>query len=424
MDTRHRQLAVLVNSPRTRRRAAGVRTGRSCVIAAALLFAPQANADELDTLNFTLTETLTYESNIFRSPDNVGPRPGFNTKADRISVTTAGLKFDKPYAQQRLQFDVTQTVRRYSVFDYLDTEALNYKAAWLWKLTPYLSGTLSADQAQTEVPFVDVGGTQRNTRTTENRNLNIDAWLGGAWHLLAAFGQSESKTEQAIIAAPSFTSKRTEAGLRYDAKSGNSVTVTQRWIPAETINLRLDPVNLIETNYRDTESEVKASWKLSGRSILDGRLTHKVRTNEHFSQRDFSGNAGELRYVWTPTGKLQLDLTLGRNVLPYSAFGNITQNSTYSVENIQSLGGLLQVDAKVALNFGLSRRTADFLGPIFAVTAPARSDETRSARVGLNWKPIRNLSLNASVSRDQRDSNTAGFQYKGNVATLGLTLTF
>jgi exopolysaccharide biosynthesis operon protein EpsL len=424
MDTRHRQLAVLVNSPRTRRRAAGVRTGRLCVIAAALLFAPQANADEQDTLNFTLTETITYDDNIFKSPDNVGPRAGFNTKADRISVTTAGLRFDKPYAQQRLQFEVVQTYRRYEVFDYLNTEALNYKAAWQWKLTPYLTGTLSADRAQTEVPFIDVGGTQRNTRTIESRNLNIDGWLGGAWHLLAGIGQTDSKTEQAIIAAPSFTSTRTEAGVRYDSKSGNSITFTQRWAPAVTVNQRLDPVNLIETDYRDTESEVKAAWKLSGRSSLDGRLTHKIRTNEHFSQRDFSGNAGELRYVWTPTGKLQLDFTLGRNVLPYSAFGNITQNSTYSVDQTQTVGGLLQVDARISMNFSFTRRTTDYLGPIFAVTAPARSDESRSARIGMNWKPHRNIALNGSVSHDQRESNAAGFQFKGNVATLGLTLTF
>ena len=393
------------------------------VLAAAFL-AQSAVADQYDTLNLVMSDSLTYDANVFRTPDSIGPQPGFSTKSDNINVSNVGLRINKPYAQQRFQFDATKSMTRYKTFSFLDSEALNYRGAWLWALTPHLTGTLSTDRAQSQIPFTQIGGTQSNVRTTNSRNFNLDGWVSGAWHLLAGVGQTESKTEQAILSLPSSRSNRVEAGLRYAAASGNSVTFTQRSITADVINQPLDPVNLIDTNYRDTESELKVNWKPSGHSTIDSSLTRKERRNEHFAQRDFSGYAGELRYGWTPTGKLQFNLVASRTILPYAAFGNTIQNSTYQVNQALSLGSVWQVHAKTAVRLNFVRTLSDYRGPVFAVTGPAQHDDFRSAQLGVDWAVTRYLSLSASLQRDRRSSNVARLEFTDTVATVSAALTF
>ena len=52
----------------------------------------------------------TWDSNIFRLNDSAGP------KSDRVNATYVGLRVDKPYAQQRVQLDVTETANHYKTF--------------------------------------------------------------------------------------------------------------------------------------------------------------------------------------------------------------------------------------------------------------------------------------------------------------------
>ena len=388
------------------------------------IFAAPACADEFDALNFVLGQTITYDANIFRTPDSAGPQPGFNSKGDRIDATSVGFKINKPYALQRLQADFTQTTTRFNTFNFLNSEAITYRAAWLWALTPHLTGTLSTDSSQSQVSFAQAGGSQKNLRTSTNRTLSVDGWLSGGWHVLGGVTQSEAKTEQVNLSTPSYDSRRIEAGVRYEAASANSVSVTRRTIPADTINQRLDPVNFIDTAYRDVESELKVHWKPSGNSMFDGTLNRKQRINEHFAQRDFSATTGELRYGWTPTGKLQINLSANRNISPFVAFGNTIQNSSYVIDNTLLIGAVLQADAKVSFSANLTRKLSNYGGPVFVVTGPPRQDDFRSLQVGVSWSPLRVLTLSANFEHDRRDSNASGFQFTDNVATFSASATF
>jgi exopolysaccharide biosynthesis operon protein EpsL len=417
MDTRDRPLAVLVIWRATQRIA---RLGRiTFALCGAVLFCPRpAIADQFDTVNFVLGDTLTHDANVFRTPD------GASAQSDRINQISAGVKIDKPYAQQRFQADVTKILTRYDNFSSLNVDALNYRGAWLWALTPRVTGALGADRSQAQIPFAQIGGTQRNVRTTNNRNFNVDGLLGGGWHLLAGLGRSESTTEQTLLSLPSYRSHRVEAGLRYTAASGNMISFIQRSSPTVLVNQPLDAVNLIDTDYTDAESELRASWRLSGNSAFDGTLTRKRRSNDHFAQRDFTGMAGEIRYLWTPAGKLQFSLTAGRAVAPYAAFGNTIENSTYRIDQSLSFGAEWNAAAKVALRLNLGRTRSDFAGPVFVVTGPARSDDFQTARISADWTPVRNLSLSAGIERDRRASNVTRFEFSDTLTTLSAALNF
>ena len=384
-----------------------------------------AYADEQDTVNFTLGTNFLYNSNVFRTPDTSGPQAGFTTKADIITNNNAGVTIAKSYSQQRFQLDSNYSMRQYDTFSRLDANTLNYHGAWLWALTPHVTGSFNLTQNQAEIPFTDTTGeTTRNTRTSTSRTMSLDGWISGKWHVIAGLGQTESKTEQAILSTPATKSQYMEAGLRYVATSQNSITLRHRVTPVELTNFTLDPNSLTETNYKDIETEIKVSWKLSGQSTIDGRLARKSRRNEHFAQRDFSGISGNLNYAWKPTAKLQFTFGASRNVSAFGAVGNATQNSSFRLDQTLTVGAAWSTSARTSMNLSLSRQQSDFLGPVFGNTSAARVDELTNAQLGMSWGVRRYVTLSASVGRDFRASNAAGFQFSNNSASLGAQLNF
>jgi len=166
------------------------------------------------------------------------------------------------------------------------------------------------------------------------------------------------------------------------------------------------------------------TWRPTGKSNFDAGVTYKTRDNLHFSQRNFSGTAGRLNYIWTPTGKLSININATRTILPYAAFGNTLENSTYVVNQTLTLGAGWSISGKTSASLSFSRTHSDYRGPVFAVTSPARVDDLNVAQVGISWAADRWISLSASVVHTDRSSNIGTFQFNGNVAQIGAALRF
>ena len=199
-----------------------------CAMAAALA-QPVAAQDR--PISLRLSTSILWDANVFRLPDSA-PDPqlarGIPGKSDRITTTTLGLRIDKAYAQQRFQLDASQTATRYANFTFLERDAFQYDGAWLWSLTPRISGKLSADHSESLIPFTDLTTPVPNFRATDKRSFNLDGWMFGGWHLLAGAVNTDVKTTQVFLAQPSFNSNSAEVGLKYLAGSGNSIAATTR----------------------------------------------------------------------------------------------------------------------------------------------------------------------------------------------------
>ena len=398
-------------------------TAAACALAAAFL-APPALGDEYDAINLVLGTSLTHDANVFRRPDNSPPLTGFSTKSDRISVAYAGVRIDKPYAQQRFQLDATGIYTRYNTFSFLDFDAFEYRGAWLWHLTPRVSGTLSAERKQALVPFADFQGFERNVRTTDSRGFNLDGWVFGGWHLLAGASQSESKNGVQFLAEGDSRTTSGEAGVKYVAGSGSSLAVTRRSTQGDFLNRVVDPVNFFDNRFRQEETEIKAAWNVSGKSMVNGRLTSLERRHEHFAQRDFSGTAGQLDYTWTPTGKLRLAFSAKRDIGSWWDLGSVTADSSYKVTDTLSFAPTWQVDAKIAVRVRFDRIQIDYRGPVIADLRPVRSDTLRSAQVAVDWSPMRYVFFSASLERDSRSSTNPGFEFGDTIGSLSVSLMF
>lgn len=372
-------------------------------------------------LAVVLGGSVVWDANLFRLPGSVDPLAavGKPNKDDRITTTYVGLRIDKSFAQQRFQLDVTRTTTRYNSFTFLDFDALDYRGAWLWHLTPRVSGTLSTEHRQALVPFADFRAFQRNISDTDRRIFNLDGWLAGGWHLLLGVFDAETRYTQVFLPQTSSRVRGAEAGLKYIAASGSSVTATRRSTKGTTINQPLDPVNLIDDGFRIQESELHSTWLVSGKSALNGRLAWVERSHEHFAQRDFSGMAGNFDYTWTPTAKLRLAVSARREL---SSWWDLI--SSYSVSDTLSFTPTWQASTKTAVRMRLDCTQRDYRGPVIANPGPLRDETVCSAGLGADWTPLRYVTFSANLQRDRRSSNYSAFDFQDTIAVVSASLMF
>jgi exopolysaccharide biosynthesis operon protein EpsL len=365
--------------------------------------------------------SVTWDSNVFHLPDSVAPQAllGKPTKSDRISATYAGLRVDKPYAQQRFLLDLTGTAYRYNNFSFLDFNALQYQGAWQWHFTPRVSGTLAADRTEALVNYTDFRDpTQRNVRTVQNRSLAFDAWLFGGWHLVGGARQQVASNSVSFVQLGSYRVTGGEGGAKYVAGSGSSVTFNLRSVAGHFTDRVADPVTLVDDGFRRSESELLATWIVTGKSTLDGRLARVDYRSSHFAKRNFTGAAARLGYRWAPTARLSLNLAVSRDLQPWQ-----DNFASYRVEKRLSFGPRWQLGARTALAMTLDHVASDFRNPVVPA-GPDRRYAFRSAQFALDWQILRNVTIKASVQRSLQTSTDPTVPFSATIATLDASLMF
>jgi exopolysaccharide biosynthesis operon protein EpsL len=367
-----------------------------------------------DVLNFIVGGSVAHDSNLFRvSGQAVSPQ------SDNIATGYIGLRLDKPYAQQRLQLDATVTAYRYDRFSYLDFNALDYQAAWLWHVTPRVSGSLWANRTETPTRFEDQVGFQRNVRTTESYGFSVDGLITGGWHAVAGLAHSSSEGEDtAVQNEPTYRQDSAEAGVRYLFKSGsNGIVLWRRNEGSQDDRFQNSVVGPGSEDYVQDDIEARGTWLVSAKSTLAGRVTYLDRRYEQVPLRDFSGTAGAVSFRWRPTTTVDVRLSGARVIAPWQSLF-----SSYRTRNAFSLVPTWQATAKTTVSIGLRRTYDDY--PTVVAGLPDRKDTTDHAILSAEWNPVRSLSIYASVLREVRSSNIALEEYNTTVSQIGATFTF
>ena len=375
--------------------------------------APGAAAQER-VLGLVVGAYETWDSNIFRLADVNGP------ESERFTTAYVGLRVDKRYKQQEFQLDVTQSAVRYNKFAYLNFDPLDYRGAWLWHLSPRVTGTLSTAQQQYLYRFEETANivTQRNIVTRNSSLFTTDGWLFGGWHLLAGALYNKVDNSVPVPATPNYRESGGEGGVKYVALSNSFVAANFRFLRGE-YDRPLDSIAVFDDGYRRSESEVSAEWVLSAKSTFRGSMGWFDYRADHFSQRDFSGPVGRLVYAWSPTTRLRFDLSAIRDLQTY--WDNL---SSYRVVDVLAIAPAWNVSPRTVLRGELAYEADDYRNPVIPYPGPLRQDTARRVRVGADWVPWRSVTLGANVVWERRSSNFAVFEYDDTRATLNASLTF
>ena len=389
-----------------------------------------ARADAEDPFNVLVGASLTHDDNLFRLASSTDPQLvlGQSSQSDWITTASLGLRIDKPWSLQRLQLDATATHYRYRNFSYLNFDGFDYRAAWLWELTPRLTGRLTADREESLNSYSDYRSsyTVRNTRTSENRHFDADWWLHGSWHVLGGVAEYQQRNGQLYAADSGYRLLSAEAGGKYVAESGSSVSLLGRNGRGDYLDRNVGPTSLYDNRFDQHEAEVRAIWLVSGKSTLDSRIAHVERKYEHLGNLDYSGTTGRLDYRWTPTGKLQVAVVAARDISSYQEYIPGIYNSSYYVADSLSIAPIWAVGAKTSLRLKYDQSQRNFHGELSPGSAATqqRTDKPRTLLLGLDWAPTRTLSLSGSLQWDRRSSSITGLDYNEASAAFTAQLVF
>lgn len=398
------------------------RFSRTTIAACVLAVCGVAWADTDDTLQLAARYELLHESNLFRlSSTQPSSALGGRSRSDTLQVGSVGLVLDKAYSLQRIELNVSLVNYKYQHYDYLSFTALNYAANWHWAVTPRFRGTLVATQRQNSNSFTDTQNVdQRNVRTNSVLRAQGEYDMGAAVRIFGFADEVRQRNEELLAPERSSRTRSVAGGLRYVLPSGSQVSYRLRKGQGEySESARVSEIAL-PSSFDETEHELSASWALTGKTSVSARVAHVARDYPGFARNDFSGPVGNVRLRWQPRAKLRLDATLGRDWRSYQ-----TLYSSYATGNKFTLTPSWQATAHTSLRLHFEQYEQDYRGAIDRSAFPGdRSDSTRTASVGMDWRPRDSIMLGIWLQAQKRTSNFTGLDFKNNSANFSAQITY
>lgn len=375
-----------------------------------LSLASQASqADEQDTFNIYFSESFAHDDNLFRLSDGVDPATlglGKSKRSENIRTDSLWITADKKYSLQRFHVGARYDNYNFSNYSFLDYNTRNMDGRWDWALTPHITGQLIAERVQAFNNFADFQTYIRSIRTTDAFRGNAELGSLGALRFVVGANQSKTTNSEAIQEDNDSRSRSAHGGLRYLTSSGNSVGYLYRRYRIEWINRGLDAVNLYDTEAGQTDHEINAKWNFAGQAALEGAIARIKRTHDHFEERDFTGTNARLSLNWVPDAQWRVGASAKRD---YNSWWS--SSASYTTTDSISVTPTWLIAEKISLYGRADWSQRKFREPLIATTANGRLDKVSTYQIGLNWTPVRYLTLGTDVQSSRRNSNQPGLDF-------------
>jgi len=388
------------------------------LLAAALLLAAlPAVADERWDLGASYR--MVHDSNLFRLPDGVDPRPliGRSNRAETVDIYGLSFRATLQHSLQRLELSAGVVEHRYRHHQRLNLRARNHDLAWHWALTPRFSGSLRSERDEDVNEFADAAAVGAGNRRVR-RHDGVDAAyeVGGAWRLVAGLRRQDDRSERPLIGQDSQRSEQAEAGLRYDAGGGSVAQWRLRQSSGRTGDERGALALGRDPRFEQRDLVLDLRWPLSGKTLLDLGLTHLERSHPRLAFRDYDGLNARADLHWDATARTRASLRWASDL---ASFQTDNASASRNQRLALTLGWLpterLQVDASAAQSW---RRA---LGAPPGQALDPRRDTTSELRLGLRWSIGRHLAVDGGLERAQREVNLPGLDHSSTRLSLGLS---
>lgn len=380
-------------------------------------------ADVSDVFNFTLNQSVTYDNNVFRLPDNAVLQPliGTSDRADNISITSIGVFMDKLIGRQHLHADLNANRVRYAQFNFLDYDGSDIKGVWNWVLGNRWHGEIAFSRNESLTGFSDFRSPVKSINTYQRLSYGANYWLHPDWSVGVSTFQARSDNSSQLREAGKFEANGAEAVIEFTPRSGNSAALRLRRTEGVYPNREVTSNGLVDNSYLQDEIEGSLGYRLMGASRLDALVIGLRRSHKQVTVRDFSGVTGRLSWSWLMSGTTQFNMTARREL---GAQDDIL--SSYVVTRGIGLGATWMPTAKISVQATAERRVRDYLGDPVAILSSIekRKDRLNVASLSVSYAPITSLKLSMTLSNEQRESNYAGFPYRDKVASASAQFNF
>jgi exopolysaccharide biosynthesis operon protein EpsL len=381
-----------------------------------MLAAPlQAAALFNDRVEVFAAENITWDDNIYRLSQGSGL-----VRSDRYSTTSLGVTGDVPVSLQRFQFAYTWFTTRYQEISDLDFNGHTARAAWLWSITPRLTGDVGYGESQTLASFAQfVGDRSKDIIKTRQAYANAVWMATPSWRVHGTAGASDQEHRDPARKVFDIDTVNGEAGITYVTPQDNRIGVAVRVERGDTPNPVVSFQGTIDNSYKQHGVGIVGHYVVTGHSTLDGRAEYTKREYERDSGRDFSGPTLRLTHTWTPTGKVEVLTTLRREISPIDE----VQSSNFVLVKGITIKPKWNVSDKIILSGSAEYATWNYRADPL-VNNSDYTHKVRSVGLALAYRLSPRFSMQAGYLHEKRTSTLALADYLVHLYTVEGRISF
>jgi exopolysaccharide biosynthesis operon protein EpsL len=389
---------------------------------AALILAPlPAAALFNDRVEVFAGENVTYDSNLLRLSKDVDPRPftGSDSRSDWISTTSVGASLDVPWSLQRFQASYTWFRNRYRDFSQLDYDGHTARAAWLWSVTPHLTGDLGYTDSRTLANFANfLVVPQHDILDTRQAFANAVWFPVASWRLHAGGAWVEQTHSDTLQRVNDIRSNTGVVGASYVTPEDDRIGVEGRFERGRSPHDEIVPTTGFTNGYHQDSAGIVGHWIATGHSILDARVDWVRRHYDQPTTADFSGPTARAAHTWTPTGKLTIVSSIYRDVGPIVD----VQSANFVLVKGVAVKPAWQATDKIAITGDAEYNVWDYRGNL--LTGFDYTHRVRTFGVGLSYRPTQKILVQTGYSHEMRTSTVPFADYKDDIFNVSARIGF
>lgn len=379
--------------PKTLRASRLASAALACIATASL-------AQEPNPYYVGASQGLARDSNVFRVAGDAVPGPS----SDTISTTSLLAGIDQPIGRQRLFADAALRAVRYSENKLLDHTGGSLLAGLDWAAIDVLQGRVSYSYDRALARYgTDLGFTNQNERVLQTAEEFV---LRGQYGLVALLsidaGFTRRKLDYSVQSTNTFEQDTVSAGVRYRPSGaltlGLALRRTEGTYPFAAAGAVTGP-----DDFDRDDVDLLAVWLPTGASSLTARLSRTREDHQGVATRNVRGTTGLVSWNFKPTGKLGLTALFVRDTGAETTFVASPSGGTTAVNS--PLATTLQAELEYLA-------TAKVKGLVVARqvkrdTGVGVDDKLTELRLGVDWTPLRSVTVGCSIGREDRDALTS-----------------
>lgn len=368
-------------------------------------------SDADDLLQPFVSESLTYDSNLYRSSALTPLTDDF------INRATAGILIHKTFSRQVFNVNIKADDNRYYTSQILDHVSTENSAVWNWRVTDEWSGKLGTEYNRSLAGFANTQFLspdileQPASYFDATYQLNSNWRLNGGWRMTdtlhSAVSRQNQNTESQIF----------RGGVTFLTSRGDSIG--SEYSHTETEFNRRQLSSNADIAYQENTSKILINYNYSPKLHFDGHGGYMFRSHQNLLKLDFQGVIWRINMGWAPTVKTVFMVSSWHELTSF-----IELASNYYVSEGVSLAPRWAVTEKISLSGQVRMETQDHMANGVKSSSDLRKDELLSSQISTSYMFAHSAELNLAYQFYQRDSNRQSFTYVGDSVTATIQLKF
>jgi exopolysaccharide biosynthesis operon protein EpsL len=390
-------------------------------------------AQRMDRLSLLAAEDFSYDDNIYRVPSSLtdlASLPGIQgtpRRQDYINSVSGGLSGEWLAGNyQSFDLDLRADDNRYIHNTDLNNISTFDRGAWNWGIGSLLSGELGAAYTQSLGGFINTGVYSKDVVAKTDYFGSARYQAGPRWGLFGGFMEERFKLDNPEETYNDNHSAAVDVGVEYATSATNTVGVDYRYTDARYPATSVLNGVAVAPDFTEDRARILLNYVPTDKTSVLASLGYLRRSYSNSSVGGFSGEIWRVTFQWQATDKTELILGTWRQLT-----ADLTSQTDFYVSRGVIINPVWAPSEKIRLSLIASYEDQDYLGtnpfgvnPVLDDLTQARRDKITSESAVFAYTPIRAVTLSFSAAHENRDSNSAQFDYKDVRAEANVTYKF